>query len=66
MVIGTKSKTANINSFTIDGKEIKEPKEITEKLNQYLCNTAYRVQEVPLTGNTETANLESQSYLTQN
>ena len=40
MAIGTKSKTININSFTIDGNEIKDPKEITNKLNQYFCNTA--------------------------
>ena len=33
MAIGTKSKTANINSFTIDGKEIRDPKEIADKLN---------------------------------
>ena len=40
MAIGTKSKTTNINSFTIDGKEIRDPKEIADKLNQYFCNTA--------------------------
>ena len=52
MAIGTKSKTTNINSFTIDGKEIRNPKEIADKLNQYFCNTAKRVQEEALNGNT--------------
>ena len=33
MTIGTKSKTSYINSFTIDGKEIRDPKEIAEKLS---------------------------------
>ena len=33
MAIGTKSKTTNINNFTIDGKKIKYPKEIMDKLN---------------------------------
>ena len=39
MAIGTKCKTTNINSFTIDGKEIGDPKEIADKLNKYFCNT---------------------------
>ena len=54
MAIGTKSKTTNINSFTTDGKEIRDPKEIIDKLNQYFCNTAKRVQEEAFTRSTET------------
>ena len=65
MAIGTKSKTTNINSFTIDGKEIRDPKEIADKLNQYFCNTAKRVQEEALNGNTETPDVDFQSYLTK-
>ena len=65
MAIGTKSKTTNINSFTIDGKEIRDPKEIVDKLNQYFCNTTKRVQEEAFTGNTETTNVDFQSYLTK-
>ena len=65
MVIGTKSETTNINSFTIDGKEIRDPKEIKDKLNQYFCDSAKRVQEEAYTGNTETPNVDFQSYLTK-
>ena len=65
MAIGTKSKTTNINSFTIDGKEIRNPKEIVDKLNQYFCNTAKRVQEEALNGNTENPDMDFQSYLTK-
>ena len=65
MVIGTKSKTTNINSFTIDGKEIRDPKEIKDKLNQYFCDSAKRVQEEAYTGNSETPNVDFQSYLTK-
>ena len=65
MAKGTKSKTTNINSFTIDGKEIRDPKEIADKLNQYFCNTAKRVHEEAFTGNTETAKADFQSYLTK-
>ena len=53
MAIRTKSKTTNINSFTIDGKEIRDPKDMADKLNQYFCNTAKRVQEEAFTGNTD-------------
>ena len=54
-----------MNSFTIDGKEIRDPKEIADKLNQYFCNTAKRVQEEALDGNTETPDVDFQSYLTK-
>ena len=65
MAIGTKSKTTNINSFTIDGKDIRDPKEIVDKLNQYFCNTAKRVLEEAFTGNNETPHLNFQSHLTK-
>ena len=49
MAIGTKSKTTKINSLTINGKILKDPKEIADKLNQYFCTTAKRVQEETFT-----------------
>ena len=57
-------KTTNINSFTIDRKEIKIQKKSRTKLDQYFYNTAKRVQEEGFTGNTETPNVDVQSYLT--
>ena len=65
MAKGTKSKTTDINSFTIDGKEIRDPKEIADKQSQYFCNTAKRVQENAFIGNTETSNMDFESYLTK-
>ena len=65
MAIGTKSKTTNINSFTIDTKEISDLKEISDKLNQYFCNTAKQVQEEAFTGYTETSDVDYQFYLTK-
>ena len=36
-----------------------------DKLNQYFCNTAKRVQEEAFTDNTETPNMDFQSNLTK-
>ena len=36
-----------------------------DKLNQYFCNTDKRVQEEAFTGNTETPDVDFQSYLTK-
>ena len=46
--MGTKSKTTNINSFTIDGNEIRDPRS-KDKLYQYFCNTVKQVQEEAFT-----------------
>ena len=63
MAIGTKSKTTNINSFTINGKILKDPKEIANKLNQYFCTTARRVQDETFTGDDDIPSFDS--YLTK-
>ena len=63
MAIGTKSKTTKINSLTINGKIIKDHKEIADKLNQYFCTTARRVQEETFTGDDDIPSFDS--YLTK-
>ena len=63
MAIGTKSKTTKINSLTINGKILKDPKEIADKLNQYFCTTARRVQEEAFTGDDDIPSFDS--YLTK-
>ena len=63
MAIGTKSKTTKVNSLTINGKILKDPKEIADKLNQYFCTTARRVQEETFTGDDDIPSFDS--YLTK-
>ena len=63
MAIGTKSKTTKINSLTINGKILKDPKETADKLNQYFCTTARRVQEETFTGYDDIPSFDS--YLTK-
>ena len=63
MAIGTKSKTTKINSLTINGKILKDPNEIADKLNQYFCTTARRVQEETFTGDDDIPSFDS--YLTK-
>ena len=63
MAIGMKSKTTKINSFTINGKTLKDPKEIADKLDQYFCTTARCVQEETFTGDDDIPSFDS--YLTK-
>ena len=64
MAIGTKSKTTKINSLTINGKILKDPKEIADKLiNQNFCTTARRVQEETSAGDDDIPSFDS--YLTK-
>ena len=60
---GQRSKTTKINSLTINGKILKDPKEIADKLNQYFCTTARRVQEETFTGDDDIPSFDS--YLTK-
>ena len=63
MAIGTKSKTTKINSLTFDGKILKDPKEIADKLNLYFCTTARQVQEETFAGDDDIPSFNS--YLTK-
>ena len=58
-----KSKITKINSLTINGKILKDPKDIADKLNQYFCTTARRVQEETFTGDDDIPSFDS--YLTK-
>ena len=58
-----KSKTTKMNNFAVNGKILKDPKEIADKLNQYFCTTARRVQEETFTGDDDIPSFDS--YLTK-
>ena len=45
MAVGSKSKTKKFNTLSVKGKEISDPKEIANALNNHFCTTAKRVWE---------------------
>ena len=45
LALDSKSKTTNFNTISVKGKEISDPKEIANVLNNHFCTAAKRVWE---------------------